>query len=115
MADSWGRKKSLVFSAVTMGIAMFYLGFYVRFDPPDEKHPVPPAGYVALAMVYIFAVCFQLGWGPVCWIYASEIPTARLRGITVALAAATQVRVVCCCEGHPSCLLISTSPLFCAN
>ena len=26
----------------------------------------------------------------VCWIYVSEIPTARLRGLNVALAAATQ-------------------------
>ena len=32
----------------------------------------------------------QFGWGPVCWIYASEIPAARLRSMTVALAAATQ-------------------------
>ena len=28
--------------------------------------------------------------GPVCWIYVSEIPTARLRGLNVSLAAATQ-------------------------
>jgi sugar porter (SP) family MFS transporter len=90
MADSLGRKKSLMVSATSMGIAMFYLGFFVRFDPPVAGAPVPPAGYVALVMVYIFAICFQLGWGPVCWIYVSEIPTARLRGINVALAASTQ-------------------------
>lgn len=90
MADSLGRRKSLMISAGTMGFAMFYLGFYVRFDPPAKGAAVPPAGYVALVMVYIFAVCFQLGWGPVCWIYVSEIPTARLRGFNVAMAAATQ-------------------------
>ena len=73
-----------------MGFAMFYLGFYVRFDPPNVKAAVPPAGYVALVAVYVFAVCFQLGWGPVCWIYVSEIPTSRLRGFNVAAAAATQ-------------------------
>ena len=33
---------------------------------------------------------FQFGWGPVCWIYVSEIPTSRLRGLNVSLAAATQ-------------------------
>lgn len=33
---------------------------------------------------------FQFGWGPACWILASEIPTARLRSLNVALAAATQ-------------------------
>ena len=90
MADSLGRKMSLVISGGCMGFAMFYLGFYIRFDPPAAGAAVPPAGYVALVMVYVFAVCFQLGWGPVCWIYVSEIPTARLRGLNVAMAAATQ-------------------------
>jgi hypothetical protein len=33
---------------------------------------------------------FQFGWGPACWIYASEIPAARLRSLNVAYAAATQ-------------------------
>lgn len=73
-----------------MGVAMFYLGFYIRFDPPALGASVPPAGYVALVCVYLFAAFFQFGWGPVCWIYVSEIPTARLRGLNVSLAAATQ-------------------------
>jgi MFS family permease len=90
MADALGRKKSLYLSATCMGIGMFYLGFYVRFSPPVTNEPVPPSGYVALVMVYLFAIAFQLGWGPVCWIYVSEIPTARLRGANIALAAATQ-------------------------
>ena len=41
-------------------------------------------------MVYLFAAFFQFGWGPVCWIYVSEIPTSRLRGLNDSLAAATQ-------------------------
>lgn len=73
-----------------MWFFMFYLGFYVRFDPPVKGAVIPPAGYVALVMVYLFAAAFQFGWGPVCWIYVSEIPTNRLRGYNVSLAAATQ-------------------------
>jgi Sugar (and other) transporter len=41
-------------------------------------------------MVYLFAAAFQFGWGPLCWIYVSKIPTSRLRGLNVSLAAATQ-------------------------
>lgn len=33
---------------------------------------------------------FQFGWGPCCWIVISEIPTARLRAMNVALGALTQ-------------------------
>ena len=69
---------------------MFYLGFYVRFAPPVKGQPVSHAGTGALVFVYLFAAAFQFGWGPVCWIYVSEIPTNRLRGMNVAMAAATQ-------------------------
>jgi hypothetical protein len=69
---------------------MFVIGFYVRFDPPVSGHPIPPVGYFALACIFFFAAFFQFGWGPCCWIIVSEIPTARLRAMNVALAAATQ-------------------------
>lgn len=90
LADSLGRRWSFVWTAFAMWFFMFYLGFYVRFDPPVKGATIPPAGYVALVMVYLFAAAFQFGWGPVCWIYVSEIPTNRLRGYNVSLAAATQ-------------------------
>jgi hypothetical protein len=69
---------------------MFYVGLYVRFDPPKPGQPVPPAGVLALISIFLFAGFFQFGWGPVPWIYTAEIPTARLRALNVSLAAATQ-------------------------
>ncbi|KAI5838460.1 general substrate transporter [Morchella snyderi] len=90
VADSLGRRKSLLWTSIAQGACMFYIGFYVRFDPPQADADVPPAGYVAIVMIFLFASFFQFGWGPVCWIYVSEIPTARLRATNVAVAAATQ-------------------------
>ncbi|CCX34490.1 general substrate transporter [Pyronema domesticum] len=90
VADSLGRRKSLLWTSIAQGASMFYIGFYVRFDPPVKGQPVPPAGYVAIVMIFLFASFFQFGWGPVCWIYVSEIPSARLRAMNVGLAAATQ-------------------------
>ena len=69
---------------------MFVIGFYVRFDPPVKGADIPPVGYFALTCIFLFAAFFQFGWGPCCWIIVSEIPTARLRAMNVALAAATQ-------------------------
>jgi hypothetical protein len=69
---------------------MLFIGLYIRISPPQKDEPVPAVGYVALVCIFLFAAFFQFGWGPVCWIYASEIPAARLRALTVALAAATQ-------------------------
>ncbi|CAK7239143.1 MAG: hypothetical protein STHCBS139747_000570 [Sporothrix thermara] len=90
LADTLGRRWSFVWTGFFMSFAMLYLGFYVRFNPPVKGADIPAAGYVALVMVYLFAAAFQFGWGPVCWIYVSEIPTNRLRGYNVGLAAATQ-------------------------
>ncbi|KAG6368214.1 hypothetical protein INS49_002415 [Diaporthe citri] len=90
LADSFGRRRSLLMSSVAQGVCMFYIGLYVRISPPVAGEAVPPAGYVALVCIFVFAMFFQFGWGPACWIYASEIPTARLRSMNVSYAAATQ-------------------------
>ncbi|CAH0042256.1 unnamed protein product [Clonostachys rhizophaga] len=90
LADSLGRRLSLMWSGALQGFCMFFLGFYVRFGPKiGENDRPPPAGIAALAMVYIFAAAFNMGWGPVSWIYVSEIPTNRLRAYNVALASFT--------------------------
>ncbi|ELR04435.1 hypothetical protein GMDG_01511 [Pseudogymnoascus destructans 20631-21] len=87
MADSLGRRKSLLYTSVIMVVWMFYIGFYIHFDPPKAEKVIPPAGYAALTFIFFFAVSFEVGWGPVCWIYISEIPSARLRSMNVAIAA----------------------------
>ncbi|KAF2173749.1 hypothetical protein M409DRAFT_16023 [Zasmidium cellare ATCC 36951] len=89
-ADSLGRRRSLLWTSIAQGLCMYYIGIYVRVEPPKSGAPVPAAGYVAIVCIYLFAVFFQFGWGPVCWIYVSEIPTARLRALNVSLGAATQ-------------------------
>jgi sugar porter (SP) family MFS transporter len=90
MADSLGRRRSLLVSSVGQTICMFYIGLYVRISPPVKGAEVPPAGYVALVAIFVFAAFFQFGWGPACWILISEIPSARLRPMNVAFGAATQ-------------------------
>ncbi|KAL4944231.1 hypothetical protein BDV06DRAFT_233700 [Aspergillus oleicola] len=90
VADSLGRRRSLLWTSIAQGLAMLYIGLYVRIAPPQEGEPVIPAGYFALVCIFLFAAFFQFGWGPVCWIYASEIPTIRLRSLNVSFAAATQ-------------------------
>lgn len=90
VADSLGRRRSLLWTSVAQALTMLYIGLYVRIAPPKEGAPVIPAGYVALVCIFLFAAFFQFGWGPVCWIYIAEIPTARLRSLNVAFGAATQ-------------------------
>ena len=65
LADTLGRKWSFVWTGFFMWLCMFYLGFYVRFDPPVKGAAIPAAGYVALVVVYLFAAAFQVsGYTP---------------------------------------------------
>lgn len=89
-ADSLGRRKSLLWTSIAQGACMFIIGIYVLVSPPKKDAPISPFGYVALVCIFLFAAFFQWGWGPVCWILISEIPTARLRAMNVAIGAATQ-------------------------
>jgi hypothetical protein len=48
VADSLGRRKSLLWTSIAQGLAMYYIGFYVRFDRPIKGAAVPLAGHVAI-------------------------------------------------------------------
>src|ERR1700738_706931 len=90
LADSLGRRMSLLWCAIAMGITMFYEGFYVRFNPPVAGAALTGAGYFGIVCIYLYVTFYQLGWGAGPWIYVSEISSARLRSLNVAFAAATQ-------------------------
>lgn len=90
VADSLGRRRSLIWTGIGQGLTMLYIGIFIRVAQPTQGSEVSAAGYVALICVFLFACMFQFGWGPVCWIYVSEIATARLRATNVSFAAATQ-------------------------
>lgn len=63
----------------------------VRARRPARHRPRGPARRVCGAGVRVPARgLLPVRLGPVCWIYVSEIPIARLRGLNVAIAAATQ-------------------------
>ncbi|EFY98133.2 galactose-proton symporter [Metarhizium robertsii ARSEF 23] len=92
IADSLGRRKSLLWTSPMLVIVLFIIGIYGRVQPPVTGEPVTAFGYVAMACIYLWAAhsIFQFGWGPACWILVSEIPTARLRAANVAIGAGTQ-------------------------
>ncbi|PNY25642.1 Uncharacterized protein TCAP_04420 [Tolypocladium capitatum] len=90
VADSLGRRWSLIWTAGAQAAVLFIIGIYGRVQPPVQGEPVTAFGYVAITCIYLWAAAFQFGWGPACWILVSEIPTARLRAMNVAMAAAVQ-------------------------
>lgn len=89
-ADSLGRRRSMLWTAIALACVMMYIGLYIRIAPPTPGASIPGAGYMALVCIYLFAFFFQMGWGATPWIYVSEIPSARLRSMNVSIAAGSQ-------------------------
>ena len=89
--ESLGRRLSLFISAIGMGTMFFIVGALLKVYPPDPKASEPsPAGKAMAAMLYIYVCFYSLGWGPLPWVYSSDIFPTRTRHYGLAVASASQ-------------------------
>ncbi|KAJ7486450.1 general substrate transporter [Mycena latifolia] len=91
-----GRKASLFISAMGMGTGFFIIGAILKTHPPPATgansvivNP-PPASKAMAAMLYIYVCFYSMGWGPLPWVYCSDIFPTRTRHYGMALASASQ-------------------------
>ncbi|KAJ2962452.1 hypothetical protein NQZ79_g2349 [Umbelopsis isabellina] len=84
-----GRRKTLMIGSVIMCAAFYILGgmiYMILKLPPNS--PVGAEGYVAIIMVYVFAIGYEFSWGPIVWIVCSEIYPTRIRAMCLSLTTA---------------------------
>ncbi|CAG8977303.1 hypothetical protein HYALB_00012588 [Hymenoscyphus albidus] len=94
--DRWGLRPTLLIGAILMMIFMFANGgLFAQYGttPLPNKFPSaaesiavsgPPAKAI-IACTYLFVTSYAPTWGPVSWIYPSELYPLRVRGKLVAL------------------------------
>ncbi|THH00996.1 hypothetical protein EW145_g7000 [Phellinidium pouzarii] len=92
--ETLGRKFSLAISAFGMGTLFYIIGAILKTHPPpaslvDGAAP-PPASKAMAAMLYIYVAFYSMGWGPLPWVYVSDIFPTRTRHYGLALASASQ-------------------------
>lgn len=89
--ETIGRRKSLLAGALWMMTMMFILGAVLNTHPPDTKSTnVSSASIAMVVMIYLYVIGYSASWGPIPWVYLSEIFPTRLRGYGVGMGAATQ-------------------------
>ena len=94
--DSLGRKPSLLISALGMGTMFFIIGAILKTHPvvtvsPGQAAPPPPPSSKAMAaMLYIYVCFYSMGWGPLPWVYVSDIFPTRTRHYGLAVASGSQ-------------------------
>jgi len=75
--DRLGRRPLLISGALIMAATMTILGTLIATNGPDYVNASIPL--VCLIMVYLFVSAFAYSWGPIGWIYPSEIYPLRIR------------------------------------
>ncbi|KAG1857876.1 general substrate transporter [Suillus tomentosus] len=81
--ESWGRKMCLFVGAVGQGLTMLWIGAFGAIHPQST---FVPASYVSIIAVYLYAVFYCLGWGPLPWVVASEVAPNNVRAATLTVA-----------------------------
>ncbi|KAJ1919845.1 hypothetical protein H4219_001754 [Mycoemilia scoparia] len=95
--DKWGRRSTLMFGALGMVVAYIAMGTIMAvYGKPFQDGSDTSIAYdngaasrATMAFVYIFVACYALSWGPICWIYPSEIFPMRVRAKATSITTAT--------------------------
>ncbi|KAI0038741.1 general substrate transporter [Auriscalpium vulgare] len=90
--DSLGRRLSFFISALGMGTMFFIVGALLKTHPPNTAPGATPAASskAMAAMIYIYVCFYSMGWGPLPWVYVSDIFPTRTRHYGLAVASSSQ-------------------------
>lgn len=93
LADRYGRRGLLVWSAAGMTLACFAMGILgcvtMHMENGSWVSTSQGAGHAMAACVFFFVMNFAFGWGPIVWVYCAEIFPLKYRGRCVGITTST--------------------------
>ncbi|KAG6865782.1 hypothetical protein C0991_011774 [Blastosporella zonata] len=81
--ESLGRKKCLIIGGIGQGLMMIWIGGY---NAIHTSGGIVPSSYVSIVAVYLYAVFYCIGWGPLPWVVAGEVAPNHLRTASLSVA-----------------------------
>ncbi|KAL2068306.1 hypothetical protein VTL71DRAFT_16404 [Oculimacula yallundae] len=89
--DKLGRRKSLLIGSVGAMFAMYYLaGFSSLSGSFDGKAKQDAGAYVAIVMIYLFAIFYAMSWNGIPWIFCAEVFPTGTRSLCLVFTTCTQ-------------------------
>ncbi|KAJ5951138.1 Major facilitator superfamily domain general substrate transporter [Penicillium vulpinum] len=83
-ADKWGRRGSIIYGGLIMGVLMFLMG---SLYAGNAVHKTTGAGrWVVIVCIYLFSAFYSVTWGISVKVYAAEIQPQRTRASATTLA-----------------------------
>lgn len=83
-ADKWGRRSSILYGGVVMGVLMFLMG---GLYAGNAVHKSTGAGrWVVIVCIYLFSALYSVTWGISVKVYSAEIQPQRTRASATTLA-----------------------------
>ncbi len=85
LIDKVGRRLVFISGALIMSLSMLMAGRGMSSYASDQN---PAAIYTVIISVYIFVAAFAFSWGPVMWVYSTELCplSMRAKGTSIMLA-----------------------------
>lgn len=80
-----GRKKCLIVGGLGQAAMMLWIGAYSGLHPTAPGTPLP-SRYVSIVAIYLYAVFYCIGWGPLPWVIAGEVAPNHLRTAVMSIA-----------------------------
>jgi SP family sugar:H+ symporter-like MFS transporter len=87
VVNRFGRRQLLIWASVPMAISLFMCG--ALGSDPNGLPETATQSRLLVAMVCIYVFFFNLAWGPVAWVIATECATGRNRQKLMSLGSAT--------------------------
>ncbi|KAL0081426.1 general substrate transporter [Phycomyces blakesleeanus] len=88
LVDRFGRRPLLVWGGTGMGACLLAVAVCVASRPMSIEEQIAPSAYAGIVCMFAFAVFFSVSWGPVPWLYCSEIYPMRMRAKSASITTA---------------------------
>ncbi|KAI5305651.1 Mitogen-activated protein kinase [Ascosphaera pollenicola] len=83
LSDRVGRRKPLLFGGAAITLCLIGEAIFQGVNPGGERKAWSGLGILC---IWLVSGCFSLSYGPVCWVFISEILPMQIRGGGVAVA-----------------------------
>ncbi|KAI9301483.1 general substrate transporter [Cunninghamella echinulata] len=87
----YGRRRTLIIGSIVMFISLYGLAIFIykiqqeNGGVIDDTLKVGVKGYLAIFMVYLFAAGYEFSFGPIPWLYCSELFPTAIRAVCLSI------------------------------